>query len=369
MPEVLSPFVYWAQTENNVTLKVDLKDVKDPDVLLEGNNLQFAATGQGAKGPHNYGFTLHFHSPVDPEGSQYRILDREVDFTLKKKDSGWWPRLTCTPQKPIWLKVDFDRWKSEDDCEAEEEDMRDVMGDYPGVYDRLEKEELGYRKEDLKKVYLAFYNLVQFIGFTYILTVMGIRYFRDGPDSMPGTFEAVGNAFKFCQLLQLLEVMHPLFGYTKGSVLQSLLQTGGRAFILFCMIDAEPRMHEKPAVFYLFFFWSLVEIARYPYYIAQLYKKDNGFLTWLRYTIWIPLYPLGFLCEGVIILRNIPYFEETQKFTVSLPNAWNFAFHFPTALRVYLLILFFPGIYMLMTHMYRARLRKLGPKKWRPKLA
>lgn len=24
----LSPFVYWAQTENNVSLKVDLKDVK-----------------------------------------------------------------------------------------------------------------------------------------------------------------------------------------------------------------------------------------------------------------------------------------------------------------------------------------------------
>ena len=25
---VLSPFVYWAQTESNVSLKVDLKDVK-----------------------------------------------------------------------------------------------------------------------------------------------------------------------------------------------------------------------------------------------------------------------------------------------------------------------------------------------------
>jgi len=23
----------------------------------------------------------------------------------------------------------------------------------------------------------------------------------------------------------------------------------------------------------------------------------------LRYTMWIPLYPLGFLCEGVVILR------------------------------------------------------------------
>ena len=32
-----------------------------------------------------------------------------------------------------------------------------------------------------------------------------------------------------------------------------------------------------------------------------------------RYTLWIPLFPLGFICEGVIALRNIPYFEETEK--------------------------------------------------------
>ena len=56
----------------------------------------------------------------------------------------------------------------------------------------------------------------------------------------------------------------------------------------------------------------------------------------IRYTIWIPLYPAGFVCEGVIFLRNIPYFEETKKFTIELPNSFNFSFHFPTLLRFYL---------------------------------
>ncbi|XP_067008173.2 very-long-chain (3R)-3-hydroxyacyl-CoA dehydratase isoform X2 [Anabrus simplex] len=364
MPEVLSPFVYWAQTESNVTLKVELKDVKNPDVTLLEKNLQFTAEGHGAKGPHNYGFSLNFHSAVDPEGSQFKVSERQVDFILKKKDSGWWPRLTGTPQKPVWLKIDFDRWKSEDDLDDEE--PRDVMGDYPGLYDRLEKEELGYRK-DMRKVYLVFYNLAQFIGFMYILTVIAVRYSRDGPDSMEGTYQAVGGAMKFCQLMQILEIMHPLFGYTKGGVLAPFMQVGGRNFVLFFMIEAEPRMADKPVVFYLFIVWSLIEIIRYPYYIAQLYKKNIGLLTWLRYTIWIPLYPLGGLCEGVIILRNIPYFEETQRFTVTLPNSWNFAFHFPSLLRIYLLILFIPGLYVMMSHMYRARIQKLGPKKWRSK--
>ena len=34
--------------------------------------------------------------------------------------------------------------------------------------------------------------------------------------------------------------------------------------------------------------------------------------------MWIPLYPLGFICEGVIALRDIPYFEETEKSAIAV---------------------------------------------------
>lgn len=172
---------------------------------------------------------------------------------------------------------------------------------------------------------------------------------------MKETYDAVGGPFKFIQLLQFLEVMHPLFGYTKSSVRVSLLQTGGRAFVLFLMIDAEPRMQTKPVVFYLFLIWSCVEVVRYPYYIMQLLRIKIPVLKWLRYTIWIPLYPLGFVCEGIIMLRNIPYFEETQKFTISLPNSYNFALHFPTVIRLYLLFFLVPGLYTVMARMNQQR--------------
>ncbi len=95
--------------------------------------------------------------------------------------------------------------------------------------------------------------------------------------------------------------------------------------MLFAMIQAEPRMQTKPIVFYLFVVWSSIEVARfeyyvqfniysiyywtwfeirffgcfrYPYYMLRTYNCDIGLITWLRYTLWIPLYPLGFLCEG-----------------------------------------------------------------------
>lgn len=237
------------------------------------------------------------------------------------------------------------------------------MKDYPDMFNQLQKEELGFRKENLKKVYLILYNLFQFVGFMYILIVMGIRWYRDGPASMPGTYEAVGNAYKFVQLIQYLEVMHPLFGYVKGGALFPFMQISGRAFVLFAMIDYEPRMMTKPVVFYLFIIWGIIEIVRYPYYLTQLLKIELSFLTWLRYSLWIPLYPLGVLCEGIIILRNLPYFEETKRLSTPLPNKWNLAFHMPTFMYLYLIFLILPGIFFVMTHMQTIRSKKIGGRR------
>lgn len=370
MVQTPSPFVYWAQDADNIYLKVDLKDIKNKDVQLDKTSMTMSASGVGAHGPSNYTFTLHFFNDIDPDDEVHQIKTspRSVEFTLKKASSAWWSRLIKHQQKPAWLKVDFERWKSEDDDLSDAENTpRDVMGDYPELYEKLKKDEFGYVKEDFRKVYLVFYNLTQFIFFTYIIVVMGIRYMKEGTDSVPGTYEAVGAVLKFAQLLMYLEVMHPLFGYTKGSVIMPFFQVSLRAFILFVMIEAEPRMQTKPVVCYLIFVWSLIEVVRYPYYILGLYKINIGLWTWLRYTLWIPLYPLGALCEGIIVLRNIPYFEETQRFVVSMPNSWNFTFHMPTLMRLMLLLFFIPGMYVLMSHMHHARIKKLGPRKWKRK--
>ena len=60
----------------------------------------------------------------------------------------WWPRLISQPQKPAWLKIDFDRWESED--LNDDDDVRDVREDYPNSYDQLQREEFGYKKGTFK---------------------------------------------------------------------------------------------------------------------------------------------------------------------------------------------------------------------------
>lgn len=360
----LTPFVYWAQSESHIFLKVDLHDVKDPDVELHKKYLAFESDGVGARGSNKYSFHIDFNSNIVAKSSTYKIFDSKVQFVLEKASKGWWSRLTCQPAKPAWLKIDFERWQSEDPDDDESD--RDVMQDYPGMYEQLQKQELGYTKEDWKKVYLFLYNLLMFVGFSYVFIVMNIRYLKEGAESISGTYKSVGSVMVILQILQVLEIMHPLFGYTKGNAFTATMQVMGRALILLCLIDAEPRMQVKPVVFYLFCTWTSIEIIRYPYYLSTIVKRENKLLTWLRYTAWIPLYPVGFLCEGVVMLRSFPYLEETGRFSVSLPNWYNFAFYFPTFLRIYMTLFMLPGMYVLMTHMYKLRKSKLGPKDYQP---
>ncbi|RZC38430.1 very-long-chain (3R)-3-hydroxyacyl-[acyl-carrier protein] dehydratase [Asbolus verrucosus] len=355
----LSPFVFWAQNEKNIFIKVDLKDVKDPDIILETRKLQFQSKGVGARGLNDYAFVINFNSDIDVKESVHKVTDSRVDFTIKKLEKAWWPRLMEQTQKPAWLKIDHDRFQSED---MDDNEVADVRNDYPNLYEKLQKEEFGYKKEDFKKVYLSLYNLFMYVGFMYVVCVLSIRYLKEGPDSFPGTYAAVGPAMCFLHLIQLLEVMHPLFGYVKGGMFIPLLQVGGRLFIIILMLEFEPRLQTMPVVFYLFMTWSAIEIIRYPYYMSQLFKKENGLLTWLRYTAWMICYPIGFVCEGVIIFRNLIFLEQSDRWTIALSTPFEITLRFSTLLRIHLLFFIIPAMYTLMSHMYKARQQKIGPK-------
>lgn len=212
----------------------------------------------------------------------------------------------------------------------------------------------------MKTVYLLMYNLYQFIAYFYIVLVLSIELSRDGfIEVSKSAYRTVGPAMKCSQILQYLEFLNALVGYTKGSPLFPFLQVTGRNFVLFAIINTESRIQEMPVVFILFMVWSMVELIRYPYYIISLVKKEIPFLTWLRYTVWIVLYPLGFFCEGTVLLRSLPFFEETKRFTMAMPNKWNFTFDMVTFMKIYMGFILLPGLYVVMNHMTKLRTKKL----------
>ncbi|GBM50321.1 Very-long-chain (3R)-3-hydroxyacyl-CoA dehydratase 3 [Araneus ventricosus] len=318
---------------------------QEPEINTDANSIEFSAHGTGANaGRNEYYFKFVFFKEIDPN-IQVSMKQVAIEILIEKKDLEWWPRLTKNPEKLAWLKLDFDKLKTFDD-EDEEEAYDPRLYDPSDTISKIKSRRKKYqqRVEDFRKIYLFLYNLSQFIGFLYVLIVLTIEYAKEGPQFLERAYPSE-TAFTFVK-------------FTSVVVIQCLVF--GRMFMLVGMINAEPRIQSKPAVFYLIYVYCLSEVIRYPYYMLRVYNVDIGFLTWLRYTVWIALYPLGFLCEGIIILRNIPYFEETQKYSLFLPNKWNISFYFPSVMRIYLLLGVFPLLYFAMTHMYRQRVKILG---------
>lgn len=49
------------------------------------------------------------------------MRERSIEFFLRKKEEGpYWPSIFKDKKKVHWLKIDFNRWRDEDDSEPEE---------------------------------------------------------------------------------------------------------------------------------------------------------------------------------------------------------------------------------------------------------
>ncbi|XP_045156278.2 very-long-chain (3R)-3-hydroxyacyl-CoA dehydratase 3-like [Mercenaria mercenaria] len=367
MAGTLRPFVFWGQKNDSISLKIDLRDVTIDNVNLTEDRLETSFEGVGAQGHNKYSFELDFYLPVDTENSKVRTTDRAVEFSIKKKGAEVWPRLTEKQEKLPWLKIDFDKFAFEDDDDSEEDAEKMAAEE---IMRKLEKDlkENSVKSIDMKATYLFTYNFLQFVGFLYIVTVLSYNFLKLGSVAKEKAFEMVGYQIMFCQTAAVLEVIHPLLGLVKTGALAPLLQVGGRNLILFLLVLQDVRLQIAPVVWYLLMTWSTVELIRYPFYMFSSIGMDVKMITWLRYTAWIPLYPLGILFEGTIVIMSIPLFEESGKFSLQLPNSANFAFYFPWFLHLYLLILGLGGIQM-MKHMHSLRKKKFGSKDSQKKAA
>lgn len=136
----------------------------------------------------------------------------------------------------------------------------------------------------------------------------------------------------------------------------------GRNFVLFVIFGSLEEMQNKPVVFFVFYLWSAIEIFRYPFYMLACIDTEWKTLTWLRYTIWIPLYPLGVLAEAVAVIQSIPIFNETKFLSIPLPKALGSFLSFSYVLQLYLLLMLL-GLYSNFRHLYKQRRRRFRMKK------
>lgn len=135
LPEVTPPSVTWAQRNHCVFLTICVEDCKNPTLNLEKDKLTF--DGVGGPDKRHFQVTIPFYKEIDSEKSQIFIRDRNIELLIKKLDSDktFWPHLTKEKTKHHWLKVDFNKWREEDDSEDEnnEGNFEDLMRSMGGL--------------------------------------------------------------------------------------------------------------------------------------------------------------------------------------------------------------------------------------------
>jgi len=137
----LPPPVQWAQRKNLVYLNIALEDTKDPTIKIEDDKFYFRGAGGTDRKEHEV--TIQLYGKVKPDESKFIVRQRNIEVVLIKEEEQYWPRLLSAKTKFHWLKVDFNKWKDEEESEEETvasssnnfdfEDLMSKMGSQGGM--------------------------------------------------------------------------------------------------------------------------------------------------------------------------------------------------------------------------------------------
>lgn len=88
-----------------------------------------------------------------------------------------------------------------------------------------------------------------------------------------------------------------------------------RIIVLFVVINSQEEVQGKYVVCVLFFLWNLLDVVRYTYNMLARMGIYYLPLTWLNFSMCIPLYPLSVLAKGkeVEVVSTTCFLNILQK--------------------------------------------------------
>ena len=129
------PLVKWAQRPSLLFITICLEDCKNAKIDVKPEYLSFEGTGGSDK--KDYAVRIEFLKEIDPENSKYSVQDRVIQFAIQKKEEGpYWERLLKDKAKQHWLKIDFNKWKEEDESDDEagnDQNLEQMMAQMGGL--------------------------------------------------------------------------------------------------------------------------------------------------------------------------------------------------------------------------------------------
>ncbi|CAM6125932.1 unnamed protein product [Calypogeia fissa] len=202
--------------------------------------------------------------------------------------------------------------------------------------------------------YLVAYNMAQFLGWSYVFVEMLENLFVT--KEYRSTYAAVGGIVRKLQVIAILEVLHAVLGLVRSDPKTALMQWGGRTHVLLSIIDRLPQVQTNFSVFITIAAWATTEIVRYPQYALSSLGVCPKWLTWLRYTMFIVLYPAGIYGEMDSMYAALEPLKDGDV-RVKLFDYLPISYHS----FIIGLLLVYPFLFLVLyMHMFKQRRSRLG---------
>nr|AKM76690.1 protein-tyrosine phosphatase-like protein [Pelargonium tetragonum] len=207
----------------------------------------------------------------------------------------------------------------------------------------------------LSNLYLFLYNSLQSIGWALALFRVLSSFVLT--KSTHEAYASAGELICYLQTAEFLEVIHGAIGLVPSGALLPLMQWSGRTHFLLAIVRGITEVQELPSVFITFVAWSLSEIIRYPQYALSCLGHCPSWITYLRYTAFIFLYPIGMAPgEMWLMYQALPYIKEKHLYGDSLLGLPISYYNF-----VQVLLLCYPFLWLkLYLHLFKQRKWKLS---------
>ncbi|XP_074602474.1 very-long-chain (3R)-3-hydroxyacyl-CoA dehydratase hpo-8-like [Brevipalpus obovatus] len=216
----------------------------------------------------------------------------------------------------------------------------------------------------LLRLYLVHYNIMQLVGWLLILYKFSIHAYKG---LQPHTlWHDVRTPLLIFQTLQALDVFNSLVKFTKTSPIFSFLQVFAKIMVIWCVtIPLEGQAKHSWGIPLVTGAWSIGETIRYLYYLLKDAGISPHWLTWLRYTMFPPLYPFGIAGEMLLLFVGYKHLKETKLFALHLPNQLNVSFQAEWLIVAILglYVIFFPQVFFYLLRQRRKVLSSLGKDK------
>jgi len=222
-------------------------------------------------------------------------------------------------------------------------------------------------------MYLTTFNILSALGWTVVLlntlrglaevpitknytavnafsTFLGASLLR----YVPATYILSWPVLAPVQSLASLEVVHVILGLVRSPLPTTFVQVSSRLILIWAIVARFPSTHSSPIYTTMVLAWSLTEVPRYSYYaLGLLGIRPPAWLTWLRYSTFYLLYPLGAGSEALLALSTISEWQNGLYTNWTLED-W---------IKATMVLIWIPGLYVMYTHMIRTRRKVLGPQK------